>query len=111
MSEMHEINVTDELKKLASIATDMQLSGKMRQQAISQLSEMGSHEALLVLLNLAANDKILYLREGNKVVIKPLKGNILDLKGSVKTKDKHIDLKKLRSETKKKVAHKIAQDR
>ena len=58
MSEMHEINVTDELKKLASIATDMQLSGKMRQQAISQLSEMGSHEALLVLLNLAANDKL-----------------------------------------------------
>ena len=58
MSETHEINVTDELKKLASIATDMQLSGKMRNQAISQLSELGSHEALLVLLNLAANDKL-----------------------------------------------------
>jgi AbrB family looped-hinge helix DNA binding protein len=62
-------------------------------------------------LNLAPNDKILYLMEGNKVVIKPLKGNILDLKGSVKIKDKPIDLKKLRSETKKKVARKIAQDR
>ena len=58
MSETHEINVTDELKKLASIATDMQLSGKMRNQAIAQLSELGSHEALLVLLNLAANDKL-----------------------------------------------------
>ena len=58
MSETHEINVTDELKKLASIATDMQLSGKMRNQAITQLSELGSHEALLVLLNLAANDKL-----------------------------------------------------
>lgn len=58
MSETHEFNVTDELKKLASIATDMQLSGKMRTQAISQLSEMGSHEALLVLLNLAANDNM-----------------------------------------------------
>lgn len=61
-------------------------------------------------LNLAPNDKILYLMEGNKVVIKPLKGNILDLKGSVKTKDKPIDFEKLRSETKKKVARKIVGD-
>ena len=60
-------------------------------------------------LNLAPNDKILYLMEGNKVVIKPLKGNILDLKGSVKTKDKPIDFKKLRSETKKKVARTIVE--
>ena len=58
MSETHEVNVTEELKKLASIATDMQLSGKMRTQAINQLGELGSHEALLVLLNLAANDKL-----------------------------------------------------
>ena len=60
-------------------------------------------------LNLAPNDKILYLMEGNKVVIKPLKGNILDLKGSVKTKDKPIDFRKLRRETKKKVARKIVE--
>jgi hypothetical protein len=51
-------DTTDELKKLASIATDMQLSGKMRIQAITQLGEMASHESLLVLLNLAANDKM-----------------------------------------------------
>ncbi len=48
----------DELKKLATIATDMELSGKMRNQAIDLLGEMGTHEALLVLLNLAANDKL-----------------------------------------------------
>jgi hypothetical protein len=48
----------DELKKLASIATDMQLANKMRTQAINQLGMMGNHEALLVLLNLAANDKL-----------------------------------------------------
>ena len=44
------------------------------------------------------------------MVIKPLKGNILYLKGSIKTKDKPIDLKNLRSETKKRVARKIAED-
>ena len=51
-------NPTDELRKLGSIATDMQLSSKMRVQAINQLGEMASHESLLVLLNLVANDKL-----------------------------------------------------
>jgi len=53
-----EGGITDELRKLASIATDMQLDGKMRNEAVKQLGEIGSHEALLVLLNLAANDKL-----------------------------------------------------
>ena len=48
----------DELRKLADIATDMELAGKMRAQAIDQLGEIGTHESLLVLLNLAANDKL-----------------------------------------------------
>jgi len=49
---------TDELKKMANIATDLQLSEKMRVQAINVLGDMASHESLLVLLNLAANDKM-----------------------------------------------------
>ena len=51
-------NKLDELKKTANIATDLQLSGKMRVQAINLLGDMASHESLLVLLNLAANDKL-----------------------------------------------------
>jgi hypothetical protein len=47
--------------------------------------------------------------EGNRVIIKPLKGNILDLKGSVKTKEKPINFKKIRKETKKKIARKIVE--
>ena len=53
-----EENKFDELKKLASIATDLQLAGKMRVQAISLLGDMATHESLLVLLNLVANDKL-----------------------------------------------------
>jgi hypothetical protein len=53
-----EAKKVDELKKLANIATDMELDGKMRTQAINLLGEMATHEALLVLLNLAANDKL-----------------------------------------------------
>ncbi len=53
-----EGNKYDELKKLANIATDLQISNKMRFQAINLLGDMATHESLLVLLNLAANDKL-----------------------------------------------------
>jgi len=62
------------------------------------------------LLGLNPNDKILYLIEGKKVVLKPLKGNILDLRGSVATKEKPIDFTKLRDTTRKKVARKILEE-
>jgi len=61
------------------------------------------------LLKLKPNDKILYLVEGEKVFLKPVRGNILDLKGSVKTKDKPIDFHTLRDVTRKKVAQKIVE--
>ena len=61
-------------------------------------------------LKLKPNDRILYLVEGQRVILKPLKGNILDLKGSVKTKDKPIDFKKLRNQTKNNIARKIAEE-
>ena len=48
----------DELRKLTSIATDMELSNKLRTQAIESLREIGTHEALLVLLSLAANENL-----------------------------------------------------
>ncbi len=48
----------DELKKLADIATDLEFPSKLRIDAIDQLGNIGSHEALLTLLNLAANDRL-----------------------------------------------------
>jgi len=39
------------------------------------------------LWGLKPHDRILYVIEGKKVILKPLKGNILDLRGSVETKD------------------------
>jgi len=62
------------------------------------------------LLGLEPNDKIFYMVEGKRVVLKPLKGNILDLRGSVATKEKPIDFKKLRDTTRKKVARKIVEE-
>jgi hypothetical protein len=59
MTELSETGEKiDELKKMGNIATDLQMDVKMRTQAINVLGEMASHESLLVLLNLAANDKL-----------------------------------------------------
>ena len=49
----------NELKKLTTIATDLELSGELRTKAIELIGNMGSHEALLVLLALAANEKLI----------------------------------------------------
>jgi hypothetical protein len=58
MQDQNEEGKYDELKKMANIATDLQISNKMRFQAINLLGDMATHESLLVLLNLAANDKL-----------------------------------------------------
>jgi hypothetical protein len=50
--------VTGEIQKLCAIATDLDLVPKMRTQAIESISNIGTHEALLALLGLAANDKL-----------------------------------------------------
>lgn len=62
------------------------------------------------LLGLKPKDRIFYLIEGERVVLRPLKGNILDLRGSVSTKEKPIDFKKLRDNTRKKVARRIVEE-
>lgn len=47
-----------ELNKLVNVATDMGLSAKLRAKAIDLIGNIRTHEALLALLDLAANDKL-----------------------------------------------------
>lgn len=55
---MAEPEKIDELTKLANIATDMTLSRDLRTKAIESLKHINTHEALLVLLHLAANENL-----------------------------------------------------
>lgn len=48
----------DELKKLASITSDLEFTSDLRTQAIEQLGTIGSHDALLILLEIVANDRL-----------------------------------------------------
>jgi looped-hinge helix DNA binding domain, AbrB family len=64
-------------------------------------------------LNLKPSEKVIVVVEGDQAVIKPLKGNILDIGGSVKIPDneKPVDFRKIREEVRKKVAEKTATGR
>lgn len=50
--------ITSELKKLATIANDLELSSELRSQSIKTIGSIGTHDALLALLDLAANEKL-----------------------------------------------------
>lgn len=49
---------SNELKKLFAVATDLVLSGKLRTKSIELIGSLGTHDALLALLELAANEQL-----------------------------------------------------
>ena len=49
----------NEIKKLANIAADRELPAVLRTHAIEQLGNIGTHESLLALLDLAANEEVI----------------------------------------------------
>ena len=59
-------------------------------------------------LNLKPSEKVMIVVEGNQAVIKPLKGNLLDIGGSIKISDKGkpVNFPKVREEVKKRIAKK-----
>ena len=61
-------------------------------------------------LNLKPSERVIITVEGNQAVIKPLRGNILDIGGSIKIseKGKPADFHQVREEVKKRVARKAA---
>ena len=48
----------DELKKLIAVATDLMLPAKVRTDTIKYIGNMATREALLALLELAANEQL-----------------------------------------------------
>ena len=49
---------TNRLQKLVAIATDLTISSELRIRAIMQLGRIGTHEALVALLDLVANEAL-----------------------------------------------------
>ncbi len=64
----------DDLKKLVAVATDVAFSAKLRIKSIELIGNIGTHEAFLALLVLAANDQLtkgereLALKRAQKII-------------------------------------------
>ena len=61
-------------------------------------------------LELREGERVLFVQRGDEIVIKVLRGNILDLKGSVKARRRPEDFQKVRSAAKVAVAQRVAKD-
>ncbi len=49
---------SNELKKLMTIATDLEIPSELRIKSVEQIGRIGTHEALLALLELVASEKL-----------------------------------------------------
>ena len=83
----------------------------MHQSVITRKGQTTIPKEIRVFLKLEPNDKLFYIIEGEKVVLKPLRGNILELRGSVPAKGQPADFDKILKTTRKKVAKKIVEGR
>ena len=50
---------SNELEKLVNIITDLEISTELRTEAIETLGSIGTHKALLALLELGGNDRLI----------------------------------------------------
>ncbi len=64
-------------------------------------------------LDLKPSGKIIIVVDGNQAILRPLKGNILDIGGSVQVPagQKPVDFRKVREDVRKKVAKDVARGR
>lgn len=58
-------------------------------------------------LGLKECDKVAFIRKGDEVILKPIKGDILELRGSVKPRTKPENFEEIRKTVKKKIAERI----
>ena len=82
----------------------------MHQSVITRKGQTTIPKEIRTFLNLEPNDKLFYIIEGEKVVLKPLRGDILELRGGVPAKGQPADFDKILKTTRKKVAKKIVEN-
>ena len=82
----------------------------MLQSVLTRKGQTTIPKEIREFLKLKPNDKLFYIVEGDKVTLKPIHGDILQLRGSVTPKEHLADLEEIRRETRKKIARKIAEE-
>jgi len=91
----------------------MQRGGKRRnlmlQSVITRKGQTTIPKEIRELLKLKPNDKLFYIVEEDKVILKPIRGNILELRGSITSKGRKLDFEEIRKVSRKKISRRIAE--
>jgi AbrB family looped-hinge helix DNA binding protein len=95
-------------RKYHIMASNNKKEDKMPISVLTSKGQMTIPKEVRRALNLQPSEKVIIVVEGNQAIIQPLKGNLLDIGGSVKITDreKPINFKKVRGKVKKRVAKK-----
>jgi AbrB family looped-hinge helix DNA binding protein len=81
----------------------------MPQSVVTRKGQTTIPKEIRELLKLKANDRLLYLVEDDRVVLKAIHGDILDLRGSVPSKERPADFEKIREATRKSISKKLVE--
>jgi AbrB family looped-hinge helix DNA binding protein len=87
----------------------------MRKNAncVISLGQMTIPKEVRKTLDLKPSGKVIIVVDGDRAILKPLRGNILGIGGSIEipSSEKPVDFRRVRQEVRKKVARKVAQGR
>jgi len=81
----------------------------MPQSVVTRKGQTTIPKEIRDLLKLKANDRLLYLVEDDRVVLKAIHGDILDFRGSVSSEERPANFEKIRETTRKRVSKKIVE--
>lgn len=79
----------------------------MLQSVVTSKGQTTIPKEIRKLLGLKPNDRLFYLIEEGKVVLRPLHGDILELRGSVPAKERPENFDAIRAATRKAITKKI----
>jgi AbrB family looped-hinge helix DNA binding protein len=91
----------------------MKTEEKMPIAVLTSKGQMTIPKEVRRALDLQPSGKVIIVVDGDRAILKPLRGNILDIGGSIEIRgsEKPVDFRKIREEVRKKVARKVAQGR
>jgi AbrB family looped-hinge helix DNA binding protein len=62
-------------------------------------------------LAIKSTDRVIIVLDGEQAVLKPIRGNLLDIGGSITDEEKPIDFQRVRESVKKKLAQRLSKKR
>lgn len=68
----------------------------MAEATVSAKGQITIPKSIRLLMGIKANDKVIFVPDGEQIILQPVKGDLLSLYGSVKHEGEPIDFKKLR---------------